>query len=89
MSSADGIAAVALGLGKTVVEGSPCFRFCPSYPRHNVEFSTVGVVLSPFGIAAPDSGRTLTAAITVTSVAAIGSSTGLGGARMNVVTSGT
>ncbi len=41
MSSSDGIAAVALGLGKTVVEGSPCFRFCPSFPRHNVEFSTV------------------------------------------------
>jgi hypothetical protein len=41
MSSTDGIAAVALGLGKTVVEGAPCFRFCPSYPRHNVEFSTV------------------------------------------------
>jgi CheY-like chemotaxis protein len=41
MTSADGIAAVALGLGKTVVEGAPCFRFCPSYPRHNVEFSTV------------------------------------------------
>jgi len=41
MTSGDGIAAVALGLGKTVVEGSPCFRFCPSYPHHNVEFSTV------------------------------------------------
>ncbi len=41
MSAADGIAAVALGFGKTVVEGSPCFRFCPSYPRHNVEFSMV------------------------------------------------
>ena len=41
MTSTDGIAAVALGLGKTVVEGSPCFRFCPSYPLHNVEFSTV------------------------------------------------
>jgi CheY-like chemotaxis protein len=41
MTSTDGIAAVALGLGKTVVEGSPCFRFCPSYPHHNVEFSTV------------------------------------------------
>jgi hypothetical protein len=41
MTSTDGIAAVALGLGKTVVEGSPCFRFCPSFPRHNVEFSTV------------------------------------------------
>jgi CheY-like chemotaxis protein len=41
MTSNDGIAAVALGLGKTVVEGSPCFRFCPSFPQHNVEFSTV------------------------------------------------
>ncbi len=41
MASGDGIAAVALGLGKTVVEGSPCFRFCPAYPRHNVEFSMV------------------------------------------------
>ena len=41
MTSADGIAAVALGLGKTVVEGAPSFRFCPSFPRHNVEFSTV------------------------------------------------
>jgi len=41
MTSTDGISAVALGLGKTVVEGAPCFRFCPSYPHHNVEFSTV------------------------------------------------
>ncbi len=40
-TSPDGIAAVALGLGKTVVEGAPCFRFCPAYPQHNVEFSTV------------------------------------------------
>ena len=41
MTSGDGISAVALGLGKTVVEGAPCFRFCPAYPQHNVEFSTV------------------------------------------------
>jgi CheY-like chemotaxis protein len=41
MSPTDGIAAVALGFGKTVVEGAPCFRFCPAYPQHNVEFSTV------------------------------------------------
>jgi hypothetical protein len=41
MKAGDGIAAVALGLGKTVVEGAPCFRFCPAYPQHNVEFSTV------------------------------------------------
>jgi CheY-like chemotaxis protein len=41
MASTDGIAALALGLGKTVVEGAPSFRFCPAYPQHNVEFSTV------------------------------------------------
>ena len=37
----DGMAAVALGLGKTVVEGGACLRFCPRYPRHVVSFSTV------------------------------------------------
>lgn len=36
----DGIAAVALGLGKTVVEGEPCLRFSPAYPRHIVDFSS-------------------------------------------------
>ena len=30
----DGIAAVALGLGKSVVEGCNCVRFSPQYPRH-------------------------------------------------------
>ncbi len=30
----DGIAAVALGLGKTVEEGGSAVRFCPKYPRH-------------------------------------------------------
>jgi CheY-like chemotaxis protein len=29
----DGIAAVALGLGKTVVEGGAAVRFCPKYPE--------------------------------------------------------
>jgi hypothetical protein len=33
-SPADGVAAVALGLGRTVVEGGSCLRFCPRYPRH-------------------------------------------------------
>jgi hypothetical protein len=37
----DGIVAVALGLGRTVVEGEPAYRFCPAYPQHNLEFSTV------------------------------------------------
>ena len=41
----DGIVAVALGLGKYVVEGEPCVRFCPKYPQHIVEFSTVDDVL--------------------------------------------
>ncbi len=30
----DGVAAVALGLGKTVVEDEPCLRFSPAFPRH-------------------------------------------------------
>jgi CheY-like chemotaxis protein len=30
----DGIAAVALGLGKMVVEGGTAVRFCPKYPEH-------------------------------------------------------
>lgn len=30
----DGIASVALGLGKIVVDGGPSLRFCPRYPGH-------------------------------------------------------
>jgi CheY-like chemotaxis protein len=45
MQSEDGIAAVALGLGETVVSGEPCFRFCPRYPRHIVQFSSVSDTL--------------------------------------------
>jgi CheY-like chemotaxis protein len=45
MKAADGIAAVALGLGKTVVEGETCLRFCPRYPRHLVQFSSVEELL--------------------------------------------
>lgn len=41
MTSEDGIAAVALGLGATVVDGETCLRFCPRYPRHLVQFSSV------------------------------------------------
>jgi CheY-like chemotaxis protein len=46
MRSEDGIAAVALGLGETVVSGAPCFRFCPRYPRHVVQFSSVADTLA-------------------------------------------
>jgi CheY-like chemotaxis protein len=45
MTSEDGVAAVALGLGKTVCEGETCIRFCPKYPRHLVQFSSVKDVL--------------------------------------------
>jgi CheY-like chemotaxis protein len=41
MRSEDGLAAVALGLGEIVVDGGACFRFCPRYPRHLVQFSSV------------------------------------------------
>ncbi len=37
----DGIAAVALGLGKTVAEGEPCLRFVPRHPGHMLEHSTL------------------------------------------------
>lgn len=37
----DGVAAVALGMGRTVVGGGRCLRFCPLYPRHIVGFSSV------------------------------------------------
>ncbi|HXV76010.1 MAG TPA: DUF5752 family protein [Candidatus Polarisedimenticolaceae bacterium] len=41
----DGIAAVALGFGRAVVDGTTCVRFCPRYPRHLVAFSSVDDVL--------------------------------------------
>jgi CheY-like chemotaxis protein len=36
--SDDGIAQVALGLGKTVVEGGNTVRFCPRFPKHLLQF---------------------------------------------------
>jgi CheY-like chemotaxis protein len=36
--SEDGIAQVALGLGKIVVEGGNSVRFCPKYPKHLLQF---------------------------------------------------
>ncbi|MFH1676029.1 MAG: PEP/pyruvate-binding domain-containing protein, partial [bacterium] len=41
MDPKDGVAAVALGLGKTVVEGGKCVRFSPAYPQKLFQFSTV------------------------------------------------
>ncbi|HUK52883.1 MAG TPA: PEP/pyruvate-binding domain-containing protein [Candidatus Binatia bacterium] len=46
MISGDGVAAVALGMGRTVVDGGKCLTFCPRYPRHLVQFSTVEDILA-------------------------------------------
>jgi CheY-like chemotaxis protein len=46
MRSEDGVAAVALGLGEIVVGGGACFRFCPRYPRHVVQMSSVSDALA-------------------------------------------
>ena len=41
MVSEDGIVHMALGLGKTVVEGEKSVRFSPKFPKHIMQFSTV------------------------------------------------
>ena len=43
--SKDGIAAIALGLGKTVVDGGLHVRFCPKYPQMLPQFSTIDETL--------------------------------------------
>src|SRR5271167_2379851 len=42
----DGIAAVALGLGRAVVDGGKCISFCPRYPRNLLQFSSVEDILA-------------------------------------------
>jgi len=42
----DGFAAVALGMGRTVVGGGKCLAFSPRYPRHLVQFSSVEDVMA-------------------------------------------
>src|ERR1700687_5626757 len=46
MTFEDGIAAVALGLGRTVVDGGKCLSFCPRYPRNLLQFSSVEDILA-------------------------------------------
>ncbi|MGB9235707.1 MAG: PEP/pyruvate-binding domain-containing protein [Terriglobales bacterium] len=46
MASEDGVAAVALGMGREVVEGGKCLTFCPRYPQNLVQFSSVKDILS-------------------------------------------
>ena len=46
MTYGDGVAAVALGLGRAVVDGGKCLTFCPRYPRHILQFSSVEDILA-------------------------------------------
>ena len=41
MEARDGVVAVALGMGRAIVEGGVCLRFCPRYPHHILQFSSV------------------------------------------------
>ncbi len=45
MKPEEGIAHIALGLGKTVVEGEKTLRFSPKYPKIMPQFSTVKDIL--------------------------------------------
>ncbi|KAA3659464.1 MAG: histidine kinase [Calditrichaeota bacterium] len=44
-NSDDGIVSVALGMGKTVVEGENCLTFCPAYPRHVAQLNSIDQAL--------------------------------------------
>ena len=46
MNFSDGIAAVALGLGRAVVDGGRCLSFCPRYPQNLLQFSSVDDILA-------------------------------------------
>jgi hypothetical protein len=46
MKSEEGIAHIALGLGKTVMDGEKSLRFSPKYPSIMPQFSTVDDILS-------------------------------------------
>lgn len=45
LTSQDGVAAVALGMGRAVVEGERCVSFCPRYPLQPINSSSVDDVL--------------------------------------------
>src|SRR5437870_937331 len=46
LTANDGVAAVALGLGRTVVEGESCLTFCPRHPHAIMQFSAVDDILN-------------------------------------------
>ncbi|MCF8242960.1 MAG: histidine kinase [Melioribacteraceae bacterium] len=41
LKSSDGIVSVAFGLGKIITEGGNSIRFCPKYPHHLLQFSSI------------------------------------------------
>lgn len=45
LKATDGIVSAALGLGKIIVEGGSTIRFCPKYPHHIMQSSSVKEVL--------------------------------------------
>jgi CheY-like chemotaxis protein len=45
MAAQDGVVAVALGMGRAIVEGGACIRFCPRYPQHILQFASVDDML--------------------------------------------
>lgn len=45
LKAEEGVAYIALGLGKIVVEGGKTLRFCPKYPQFLPQFSTVDDIL--------------------------------------------
>jgi CheY-like chemotaxis protein len=46
MTARQGIAAMALGLGRAIVEGGDCLRFCPYHPQHIPQLASVSDVLA-------------------------------------------
>ena len=46
MKAGDGIAQIALGFGKTVVEGEKCLLFSPRYPESLPQFTNVDDMLA-------------------------------------------
>jgi len=46
LTSADGVAAVALGLGRSVVDGERVLTFCPRAPRNLIQFSSVADIVA-------------------------------------------
>ena len=41
MLASDGVVAAVLGMGRGIVEGGMCVRFCPRYPQHIPQFASV------------------------------------------------